>query len=296
VSNTWLAYLPSPSNNSWHIGPFPLRAYALCLLAGIMAAGWIGARRLAKRGYDANLMYDVALWAVPLGIVGARIYHVITSPQAYFGAGGNIWDMFKVWEGGLGVWGAIALGAVGGVVAAKRHNLPVGVLADALAPGIAVGQAVGRFGNWFNQELFGGPTTLPWGLQVSDAKAIQAGFPAGTLFHPTFAYEALWCLGAAALLVWADRRFTLRHGQVFFAYMVLYCAGRIWIEALRVDPASQVLGLRLNVWTALVIGLVGAGLFIRSRRRWPAPEAEAAADAASDDSPGSPLDQDDLAD
>jgi len=142
-----------------------------------------------------------------------------------------------------------------------------------------VGQAVGRLGNWFNQELFGGPTTLPWGLQVSDAKAIQAGFPAGTLFHPTFAYEALWCLGAAGLLVWADRRFDLRHGQVFFAYMTLYCAGRIWIEALRVDPASQVLGLRLNVWTALVIGLVGAGLFIRSRRRWPT-------EAAADGSPG----------
>jgi len=253
------------------------------LLAGIVAAGWIGAKRLARRGYDANLMYDVVLWAVPLGIVGARIYHVLSSPQAYFGPGGNPWDAFRVWEGGLGVWGAIAVGAVGGVIAAKRCGLPVGVLADALAPGIAVGQAVGRLGNWFNQELFGSPTTLPWGLQVSDAKAVGAGFPAGTLFHPTFAYEALWCLGIAALLVWADQRFDLRHGQVFFAYMVAYCAGRIWIEALRVDPASRVLGLRLNVWTSLLIGLVGVGLFIWSRRKWPsggeADQADAEAEA-----------------
>jgi len=173
--------------------------------------------------------------------------------------------VFSIWEGGLGVWGSIALGAVGGLIAAKRHKIPVGILADSLAPGIVLGQAVGRLGNWFNQELFGGPTTLPWGLRVSADRALAAGQPDGTLFHPTFAYELVWNLLVFVTLIWLDRRLRLRHGQVFGLYMALYCLGRLWIEMLRVDPASHLLGLRLNVWTSVVIGLAGLAIFAWSR-------------------------------
>jgi prolipoprotein diacylglyceryl transferase len=238
------------------------------MITAIVVAGWIGARRLALRGYNADAMFDVALWAVPFGIVGARVYHVITTPEPYFGAGGDPWKAFAIWNGGLGVWGAIALGAVGGAIGAKRVKIPLGALADALAPGIAVGQAIGRLGNWFNQELFGAPTTLPWGLQVSPDIATAAGYPPGTLFHPTFLYELLWDLGVAAVLVWAGRRWRWGHGQTFFAYMTLYCLGRVWIEALRIDTANHFLGLRLNVWTSIVVGLAGVVGFLWSRRRY----------------------------
>jgi prolipoprotein diacylglyceryl transferase len=267
-----LALLPSPSNGVWQIGPVPVRAYALTMIAAIVVASWIGARRLAARGQNPEAMWDIALWAVPFGIVGARIYQVVTSPAAYFGPGGNPVKVFAVWEGGLGVWGAIALGAVGALIGAKRTGVPVGPLADSLAPALAVAQAIGRLGNWFNQELFGAPTTLPWGLQVSPEVAEAAGFPPGTLFQPTFLYEALWDLGVAAVLIWAGTR--LAHGQAFFAYMTLYCLGRVWIEALRIDPAQKFLGLRLNVWTSVVVGLTGAALFVWSRRRRRGPPEE----------------------
>ncbi|MDR1189342.1 MAG: prolipoprotein diacylglyceryl transferase [Bifidobacteriaceae bacterium] len=260
-------FLPSPTESVWHLGPVPIRAYALALIAGIVVAGWIGARRLAASGYKADSMFDIALWAVPFGIVGARIYHVITSPEAYFGPGGNPWAAFAIWQGGLGVWGSIALGAVGAAIGARRVGVPLSVAADALAPGIAVGQAIGRLGNWFNQELFGAPTTLPWGLKVSAETAAAAGFSPDTLFHPTFLYELLWNLGVAAVLVWAGRRWVWGHGQTFFAYMTLYCLGRVWIEALRIDTANHFLGLRLNVWTSIVVGLAGAVCFAWSRRK-----------------------------
>ncbi|MDR1633817.1 MAG: prolipoprotein diacylglyceryl transferase [Bifidobacteriaceae bacterium] len=263
-----LAFLPSPTHSVWHIGDIPIRAYALTMIAAIVAAGWIGAKRLTDKGYKGDSMFDIALWAVPFGIVGARLYHVITTPEPYFGAGGNPWDAFAIWRGGLGVWGAIALGAVGGAIGAKRVGIPLGAVADALAPGIAVGQAIGRLGNWFNQELFGAPTTLPWGLQVSDQVAAAAGYPAGTLFHPTFLYELLWNLGVAVALVWAGRRWRWGHGQTFFAYMTFYCLGRVWIEALRIDTANHFLGLRLNVWTSIVVGLAGVAGFWWSRRKY----------------------------
>ncbi|MDR2373381.1 MAG: prolipoprotein diacylglyceryl transferase [Bifidobacteriaceae bacterium] len=260
-------FLPSPTDSVWHLGPLPIRAYALTMIAGILAAGWIGAKRLAWAGYRADAMVDIALWAVPFGIVGARLYHVITSPAAYFGPGGDPWAALAIWNGGLGVWGAIALGAVGAVIGARRVGLRLPVVADALAPGIAVGQAIGRLGNWFNQELFGGPTTLPWGLKVSPTVAEAAGFPAETLFHPTFLYELVWNLGVAAVLIWAGWRWQWGHGQTFFAYMALYCLGRVWIEALRIDTANHFLGLRLNVWTAIVVGLAGLIGFAWSRRK-----------------------------
>jgi prolipoprotein diacylglyceryl transferase len=240
----------------------------LALIAGILMAAWISARRLAAAGYKADAMFDIALWAVPFGIVGARIYHVITTPEPYFGPGGDPWAAFAIWRGGLGVWGAIALGAVGAAIAARIVKIPLPAMADALAPGIAVGQAIGRLGNWFNEELFGAPTTLPWGLKVSQAAAVRAGYPDGTLFHPTFLYELLWDLAVAGVLVWAGRRWLWGHGQTFFAYMTLYCLGRVWIEALRIDTANHFLGLRLNVWTSIVVGLAGIICFAWSRRRY----------------------------
>jgi prolipoprotein diacylglyceryl transferase len=239
------------------------------MIAGIVAAGWIGAKRLAARGYKAEAMVDIALWAVPFGIVGARLYHVVSSPQAYFGAGGNPWDAFAIWKGGLGVWGAIALGAVGAVIGSRRVHIPLGAVADSLAPGIAVGQGIGRLGNWFNQELFGAPTTLWWGLKVDPDIAAEArDFPPDTLFHPTFLYEMLWDFAIAFVLIWAGRRFAWKHGQTFFAYMLAYCLGRVWIEALRIDTANHFLGLRLNVWTAIVVGLAGLVGFIWSRHHY----------------------------
>lgn len=248
--------IPSPPESVWYLGPIPLRAYALAILAGIVVGVWITQRRYTARGGPEGAVVDVAFWAVPFGIVGGRLYHVVSSPNAYFGPDGDPWRAFAIWEGGLGIWGAIALGAVGAAIGLRRLGLRFAPFADAIAPGLLVAQAIGRLGNWFNQELFGAPTTLPWGLEI-DVAHLPAGYAPGTLFHPTFLYEMLWNLGAAALLVWLDRRWRLGHGRVFWLYVVLYTSGRLWIEMLRIDPASQVLGLRLNVWTSLLL-LVGA--------------------------------------
>jgi prolipoprotein diacylglyceryl transferase len=283
-----LALLPSPTHSSWSLGPLTIRAYALCLIAGMVVAALIAARRLNAVGARGEAMVDIALWAVPFGIVGARIYHVVSSPAAYFGPGGDPWRVFAIWQGGLGIWGAVALGAVGAWLGARRARVPYGVLADALAPGLAVGQAIGRLGNWFNQELFGAPTTLPWGLEVSEAVAQAAGYPAGTLFHPTFLYELIWDLIVAWVLVQAGRRWRWGHGQVFFAYMALYCAGRVWIEALRIDTAQHFLGLRLNVWTSIIVGGAGLVLFAYSRRRWGAAAPAPPPSGAPGRSPGAP--------
>ncbi len=254
---TWVASsIPSPPVGVWHLGPFPVRAYALAILAGIAVALWITDRRYVARGGPPGTALDVAYWAVPFGIVGGRLYHVLSSPDAYFGPGGDPWMAFAIWNGGLGIWGAIALGAVGAVIGLRRRGLRAAPYFDAAAPALLVAQAIGRLGNWFNQELFGAPTTLPWGLEI-DAEHLPPGYEVGTLFHPTFLYEMLWNLGAAALLVWLDRRYRLRHGRAFCAYVALYTAGRLWIEMLRIDEAELVLGVRLNVWTSLLV-LIGA--------------------------------------
>jgi prolipoprotein diacylglyceryl transferase len=256
-----VAAIPSPPRGEWHLGPFPVRAYALAILTGIVAAYYILRRRWAERGGDPDVVLDVVFWAVPFGIVGGRIYHVITSPEAYFGPGGNPVKALYVWEGGLGIWGAIALGAVGAWIGTRRAGLRMAPFADALAPGLLVAQAIGRLGNWFNQELFGAATTLPWGLQIDDAH-LPAGYPSGTLFHPTFLYEMVWNLAMAALLIWLDRRLRLGHGRVFWLYVTFYCAGRVWIEMLRIDEANTFLGLRLNVWTSIVVGLGALVAFV----------------------------------
>jgi len=266
-----IASIPSPEQGVWSLGPVPIRAYALCIIVGIVAAVLIGDRRWRARGGSAGTVADIALWAVPFGIVGGRLYHVVTSPQAYFGEGGNPIAAFKVWEGGLGIWGAIALGTVGAWIGCRRRGIPLPPLADAVAPGVAVAQAIGRWGNWFNTELFGGPTELPWGLEVPADKR-PPGFEEFATFHPTFLYESLWCLGVAGVVVWADRRFRMGHGRVFALYVLLYVVGRAWWESLRIDEANEILGLRVNSWMSLLVGLGALAYLVVSARVRPGRE------------------------
>jgi prolipoprotein diacylglyceryl transferase len=261
----YLAAIPSPSQSVWHLGPIPIRAYALFILLGIVAACAITEWRLRQRGAPKWLVLDVALWAVPFGLVGGRLYHVITDAQLYFGAGRNPVRALYIWEGGLGIWGAVALGGVGAWIACRRMGIPLTLFADALAPGLPVAQAIGRLGNWFNNELFGSPTSLPWGLNVWDNWNVSAGRPnpdpatgepklrEDGPFHPTFLYELVWDLGVAALVLWADRRWKLGRGRAFALYVAGYTFGRFWIELLRTDAANQVLGMRINNWVSLLV-------------------------------------------
>jgi prolipoprotein diacylglyceryl transferase len=260
-----MTFIPSPPTGVWHLGPIPLRAYAFCILVGIFAAIAIAERRHVAAGGRKGLISDVSLWAVPFGIVGGRIYHVITDAQLYFGPGRNPVDALKIWEGGLGIWGAITAGAVGVWIAARRHGVPFTELAHAIAPGLLVAQAIGRLGNYFNQELFGRPTTLPWGLEI-DPLHRPLGFEQFATFHPTFLYELLWNLAAAAVLIALDRRFRLSGDRLFAVYAMLYTAGRFWIELLRIDTANHVGGMRLNNWTALLVFATAMTYFFWSRR------------------------------
>jgi phosphatidylglycerol---prolipoprotein diacylglyceryl transferase len=259
--------IPSPGTNIWYIGAFPLRAYALCIIAGIIVALSIATRRWRARGGTADSMELMVVVGVPFGIVGARLYHVITDYQLYFAPGRQPLDALKIWQGGLGVWGAIAFGVLGGYLVARRRRIAFPAVLDSIAPAILVAQAIGRLGNWFNQELFGRPTTLPWGLEIA-SEYRPAGYSQFATFHPTFLYEMLWCLAAAIFLVWLDRRFRLGHGKVFALYVMLYCAGRFWIEALRIDTVNEIGGFRLNNYTALVgfiVALVWLIWLIRNR-------------------------------
>lgn len=291
-----LASIPSPTEGVLWLGPVPLRAYALCILLGIVVATMITGRRLEARGHDRDKAVGVALWMVPFGIVGGRLYHVITTPQPYFGKGGHPLDAFKVWEGGLGIWGAVALGAVGAWFGAKREGLPFAVLADCVAPALPLAQAMGRFGNYFNNELYGRRTDLPWGLEIhqwdmSAGKAVTDSTGHAVVlgtFHPTFLYEALWCV-LIALVIWqVSDRGLLRTGQAFALYVMLYPVGRIVIELMRSDFANHVLGLRVNVWVCIIVFLLGAMLFW-SRRHAPVDDARLRRADAGDE-PDSPRD------
>ncbi len=299
-----LAAIPSPTQGVWELGPLPIRAYALCIIAGIVAAAMIGERRWVARGGAPGVVTDIAVWAVPFGIIGGRIYHVISSPQAYFGEGGEPLRAFAIWEGGLGIWGAIAFGALGAWIACRRKGIPLPAYADVIAPGLLVAQAIGRLGNWFNNELYGGPTSLPWGLRVyqwdgGEAVRDASGQPVTLegLYHPAFLYELLWNLAVAALLVWADRRWRLGHGRVFALYVALYCLGRFWIELLRVDPATMIAGVRINVFVAGLLFVAGVVGFLSQRGRpreslagraggWPAGEGKAAEQPTAESSQG----------
>jgi prolipoprotein diacylglyceryl transferase len=265
------ASIPSPSQGVWHLGPLPIRAYALCILAGIFAGYWLGRRRWVARGGSAPVLADIMFWAIPFGLVGARIYHVVTDAELYFGAGKNPIDALKIWHGGLGIWGAVGFGALGAWIACRRAKVPFLAVADAMAPGIALAQIFGRFGNYFNQELYGGVTNLPWALEI-DTKDPNGKVIGHTLHHPTFLYEAVWNLGVVALILLADRRFKLGHGRAFFLYVAAYTAGRAWIENMRVDTVNHVLGLRLNVWTAIILFVVAVVAFVISAKRRPGQE------------------------
>ncbi|MFI1795908.1 prolipoprotein diacylglyceryl transferase [Streptomyces sp. NPDC020379] len=277
-----IAYIPSPSTGVIHLGPIPLRGYAFCIIIGVFVAVWLGNRRWIARGGRAGTVADIAVWAVPFGLVGGRLYHVITDYELYFGAGRDWVNAFKIWEGGLGIWGAVALGAVGAWIGCRRRGIPLPAWADALAPGLAVAQAIGRWGNWFNQELYGKPTDLPWALKIDADPAI--GRLAGT-YHPTFLYESLWCLLIAGLVIWADRRFTLGHGRAFALYVAAYTVGRFWFEYLRVDDAHHLWGLRLNDWTSMVVFVAAVAYMIISAKRCPGREQVVEPAAVEESSP-----------
>jgi prolipoprotein diacylglyceryl transferase len=269
---TILAALPSPGDNAVGIGPFELRAYGLAIAVGVLTAVAIARRRWAARGGDPDDISALAVWAVLAGLAGARLYHVITDWHRFEG---RRWEVFAVWEGGLGIPGGLAAGVLVAAWVARRRHLPVTELLDVVAPAIPVGQAIGRLGNWFNQELFGGPTDLPWGLEI-DAAHRPAGYADVATFHPTFLYEALWNLAVAALLIAIERRWHPRPGQLFAGYIAGYAAGRFWVEALRIDPATEIFGVRVNLWvSALVLAAAAIVLIVRSRQRDGAPASPA---------------------
>jgi prolipoprotein diacylglyceryl transferase len=267
-----LTYIPSPESGVWDLGPIPIRAYAMFIVLGIIVAVVLGSKRYEARGGRPGVITDIAIWAVPFGIVGGRLYHVLSDWQIYFGADGRGFAAaFRIWDGGLGIWGAVLLGAVGAWIGARRSGVALPPIADAIAPGIALAQAIGRLGNYFNQELFGSPTTLPWGLEISPANR-PAGYAEYATFHPTFLYESLWLVALALVVMWADRRFNLGHGRAFALYVLLYTVGRVWIEALRIDSANYILGMRLNVWTSIVVGLGALAYLVISSRIRPGRE------------------------
>jgi prolipoprotein diacylglyceryl transferase len=266
-----LAYIPSPSHGVVHLGPLPLRGYAFCIIIGVFVAVWLGNKRWVARGGTVGTVADISVWAVPFGLIGGRLYHVITDYELYFTDGKDWVDAFKIWQGGLGIWGAIAFGALGAWIACRRRGIALPVYADAIAPGIALAQATGRWGNWFNQELYGKPTDLPWAVKIDEIHRPEAT-PDLVTYHPTFLYESLWCVGVALLVIWADRRFRLGHGRAFALYVAAYTVGRFWVEYLRVDDAHHILGLRLNDWTAIIVFAGAVLYFVLSARRRPGRE------------------------
>ncbi len=272
-----LTALPSPTTGAIHLGPLTIHAYALCILTGIFVAVWVAQKRLEARGGEPGQVLDIATFAVPAGIIGGRIYHVITTPGPYFGPNGNPIDAFKIWEGGLGIWGAIAFGALGAWWGCRRTGVRFLDFADSAAPGVALAQAIGRWGNWFNNELYGGPTDLPWGLTIhqwdqsagravvdADGNAVVLG-----TFHPVFLYESIWLVILAAVLIMVDRRLSLRPGQVLGLYVAGYPLGRIVLELMRTDEATIILGQRINVWTSILVFLLGVAIVVWAARRAP---------------------------
>jgi prolipoprotein diacylglyceryl transferase len=263
--------IPSPSQSTISAGPLTIHFYALCILIGIAVAIWLGRVRYAKVGGNADDVSEVAIWAVPFGIIGGRIYHVITSPEKYFGAGANPIDALRIWQGGLGIWGAISFGAFGAYLYFRTHktSLTYAQLLDCLAPGVVLAQAIGRVGNYFNQELFGRPTSLPWGLEI-DAPNRPTGYETFETFHPTFLYELIWCLLVACLLIklpGSIKKLVTRKGDIFALYVLAYTLGRLWIETLRIDESNLILGLRLNVWVSLIVIVASSVYLMKSKKR-----------------------------
>ncbi|MDQ6754909.1 MAG: prolipoprotein diacylglyceryl transferase [Actinomycetota bacterium] len=265
------ASIPSPAWSGFSVGPVTVHAYALCILAGIIAAVMLTSIRWKRRHAPEGSIWDIAIWAIPFGIVGGRLYHVFSSPDNYFGPGynghGDLLLIPQIWRGGLGIWGAVLLGVVGAWIGCRRSGVKLTAFLDAAAPGLLLAQALGRWGNYFNQELFGRPTTLPWGLQIDPASPnFPTAYVADTLFHPTFLYESLWDVAGVALLLLLDRRFHFRRGRLFWLYAMYYTLGRFWIEMLRIDDAEQItffgVTARLNVWTSVLVFLVSLVAFL----------------------------------
>lgn len=303
-----LTYIPSPPQGVWHLGFIPIRAYALCIIAGIIVAVVWSERRLVARGWQRGFITDVAVWAVPFGLVGGRLYHVCTDWWRYFGPGRNPIGALEIWDGGLGIPGAIFLGGVGAWIACKRRGVPMPFVADAIAPTLAVAQALGRVGNYFNQELYGGPTTLPWGLEIFQRVDPSTGLPDDlngvainhipiAVVHPTFLYEMIWDVIVAIIVVVADRKLRLGHGRALALYVATYAFGRFWIELMRTDPATLIFHVRVNVWMMSLLFIGGWVYFFLARRRGPRedpttfaaytpPPTEATPDAATSDADG----------
>ena len=262
-----LASIPSPSHGGFSIGPLKFRAYGLCIALGVVIAARVAGRRWAARGGKADDLTAVLTWAVPAGVVGARAYHVATDWKSFRG---RWFDVVKIWQGGLGVWGGIGLGVVVGLLVAKQRGMPLGPLLDTVAPALPLGQAIARWGNWFNIELFGGPTSLPWGLEVPLAKRPER-FASSSTFHPTFLYESLWNLLVVGLILLLERRARraekrLPNGTLFASYVALYTFGRFWIERIRIDSASKLFGLRINEWTSMILFTVSLVVLVVRRR------------------------------
>ena len=266
----FLASIPSPEISFIDLGPVRIHFYALFILTGIVIATLLADYRLSKRGAAKGTFLDIALWAVPFGILGGRLFHVITHPDDYFYEGADLLAIFRIWEGGLAIYGALMLGAVGVYIGTRQAGLRFLSVADAVAPGILIAQGIGRLGNYFNKELFGLPTELPWGLEIDSSNpAYPVGLPDGLTFHPTFLYELIWNITGALALLWLARKLQLQWGKVFALYLVTYSLGRVWIESIRIDPSEIILGLRVNVWSALIGIAVGLLIFIVQTRRHP---------------------------
>jgi len=274
VKNIVIAAIPSPDVSYIELGPFRIHFYALFILAGIVIALILTESRLRARGAEAGIALDISLWAIPFGILGGRFFHVLTHPDDYFFPGADLLAVFRIWEGGLAIYGALILGSIGAYIGARSAGIKFTSYLDAVAPGVLLAQAIGRWGNYFNNELFGTPTDLPWGLEIpSSNPAYPAGLPEGVLFHPTFLYESIWSLAGVALLLAADRRFNLRWGKMLGLYLVYYSVGRVWTESIRIDPSEILLGLRINIWSAIAGIAIGLAVIIIQSRRHPGQES-----------------------
>lgn len=281
-------FIPSPDNSIWYLGPVPIRAYALCIITGVFAAIWLANRRWVARGGTSGEVADMAILAVPAGLIGSRIYHVATDHELYFGPDGHPLNALKIWEGGLGIWGAILGGAIAGMFWCRYKKINMLAMADTVAPALLLAQAIGRWGNYFNQELFGKPTKLPWGLEIDPAHR-PLGYEQYATFHPTFLYEFIWNLGVMGALIWLERRFKLGYGRVFALYVMGYTLCRAWVETLRIDPVEleDVGGMRFNFWVSVVLFVAALAYFIWATRARPGVQP-AYAEGRQSDAAGSP--------
>ncbi len=260
------ASIPSPSEGVIHLGPVPLRGYALSIIVGVIVGVMIASRRMRQRGAPEGAAADAATLGVVFGIIGARLYHVITTPDPYFGKGGHPIEALYIWRGGLGIWGGIAGGFLGAWLVLRRRGVPIAIAADAFAPALPIAQALGRWGNWFNQELYGRPSGLPWAVRIDPSHRLP-GYENVATYQPTFLYESLWCLGVCAICLWADKRYRLGGGRVFALYVAVYTAGRAWIESLRIDTAHKFFGLRLNDYVSIAVFALAVAFLILRRHR-----------------------------